>query len=213
VLLQKTTLNAFRGKVGMLLGKVPAGLHQFGPVVDALLLGGFELHSTCPNCTLLPSQVIRHEKVGPAEYIELLKSCAFLLGTGYPYDSPLPFEGLANGVAFLNLIAMGALPWNETSFPLGSGPGWRATQRVPLSMVGMPYVCNVHLSIATQVVTTANHAVQYRFASFVPPDFHPLSMIAPVCGILEDDSLFQCPSKEGHGHNARQVNCQGSSTI
>jgi Glycosyltransferase family 18 len=213
VLLQKTPPSAFRGKVGMLLGKVPTGFNQIGPVVDALLLDGFELHSTCPDCTMLPSQVIRHEKVGPGEYIELLKSCAFLLGTGYPYDSPSPFEGLANGVAFLNPIAVGALPWNETSFPLGSGPGWRATQHVPLSMVGMPYVYNVHLSNATQVVTAANHAVQYRFASFVPSDFRPLSMITRVCSMLEDDSLCLCPPKQGHGHIARQVNCQGSSTI
>jgi Glycosyltransferase family 18 len=213
VLLRKNPPSALRRKVGMLLGKVPTAFHQIGPVIDALLLDGFELHSTCLDCTMLPSQVIRHEKVGPAEYIELLKSCAFLLGTGYPYDSPSPFEGLANGVAFLNPIAVEALPWNETSFPLGSGPGWRATQHVPLSMVGMPYVYNVHLSNATQVVTAANHAVQYRFVSFVPPDFHPLSLIARVCGMLEDDSLCLCPSKEGHGHNAGQVNCQGSSTI
>ena len=86
-------------------------------------------------------------------------------------------------------------------------------------MLGMPYVYNVHLSNVTQVVLAANHAVRFRFSSFVPPDYHPLAVIARTCGILEDDSLCQCPNPIGGGdyrlYKERDVNveCRGSSTL
>jgi Glycosyltransferase family 18 len=202
-------------KVGLLFGKVAKSFRHARPIIDALLDDGFELHTTCQDCTTstLPVQVIRHDHVGPFDFIRILRQCTFLIGFGHPYDSPSPLEALANGVAFINPIAVGALPLNETTFPYRTGPvQLRSTQHVPLSMLGAPYVYNVHLSNVTQVLAAANHAVRYRFASHVPPEYHPIAHIARVCAILEDDSLCQCSSNSNSAADTTS-HCHGSSTI
>jgi hypothetical protein len=80
--------------------------------------------------------------------------------------------------------------------------------------VQIPYrhVYNAHLRNVTQVLAAANHAVRYRFASHVPPVYHPIAHIARVCAILGDDSLCQCSYNSNPAADTTS-HCHGSSTI
>jgi len=182
------------GRVGLLLGKTADALRHMGPVVQALLDAGLELHTTCGNCredSILPAAVVRHGPLSPIDYVRLLRRCAFLLGAGRPYDSPSPLEGLANGVAFLNPLAITTAIINNnnnttTTFNLTTGPPLRAAQHTPLALLGPPYVYNVRLDDAASVVAAAERAVAHRFDRYVPADFSPLAVVARVCSLLQE---------------------------
>ena len=186
LLYQQQQPLASRQKVGLLLGKSPEYFENHEGLISALLADNFTLHTTCKDskkarCSLPPS-VIRHHKVGPITFANLLPQFAFMLGLGKPLDSPSPLEGLANGVAFLNPILRDDME---------AMPSIGATQNNAMAALGMPYVYNVHLKNYTQVVAAANRAVDNRFSSYTPREFTPEAMISRVCGILEDDALCE----------------------
>ena len=205
-------------KVGLLFGKFSKSFRHGKTLIDALIADGFILHTTCTDChdNALPEQVIRHGSVSPLQFIQLLQSeehdISFLLGFGYPYDSPSPLEALVNGVAFVNPVANHAsisLQGISTTFP--SIHPLRSSQHVPIQHLGRPYVYNVRLTNITQVLAAANMAVQYRFHSYIPSEYHPLSMTTRVCtALIEDDTLCTCSRlTKGHGVDCRP----GSHTI
>ncbi len=205
-------------KVGLLFGKFSKSFRHGKTLIDALIADGFILHTTCTDChdNTLPEQVIRHGSISPLQFIQLLQSeeldISFLLGFGYPYDSPSPVEALVNGVAFINPVANHAstsLQGTTTTFP--SIHPLRSSQHVPIQYLGQPYVYNVQLTNITHVLAAANMAVQYRFHSFIPSEYHPLSMTTRVCTtLIEDDTLCTC-SRLPKG---RDVDCRpGSHTI
>ena len=217
--LQKPMTTLGRTRVGLLFGKYSKSFRQGKMIIDALIADGFTLHTSCTDChdtTILPKEVIRHSSVGPLQFIQLLQNesydISFLLGFGYPYDSPSPIEALVNGVAFINPISNHvSTPPNETAtFPsYHSFYPLRASQHVPLQHLGIPYVYNVHLSNISQILVAANMAVQYRFHSYIPPEYHPLSLITRVCTVLlEDDTPCTCPLQKRHNDN---IDCRPSS--
>ena len=59
-----------------------------------------------------------------------------------------------------------------------------------MALLGPPYVYSVHLDNVTSVLEAAEMAVQYRFASYVPPDYQPLAMVARVCSLLQEMSTL-----------------------
>jgi alpha-1,3(6)-mannosylglycoprotein beta-1,6-N-acetyl-glucosaminyltransferase len=212
-----------QSKVGLLLGKYSKSFRRSKAMIEALIADGFTLHTTCTDChdtTTLPEQVIRHNNVGPLQFIQILQNkqfdISFLLGFGYPYDSPSPIEALVNGVAFINPIANHVqIPPNETAiFPsYHSSYPLRSSQHVPLQSLGTPYVYNVHLSNITEILLAANMATQYRFHSYIPPEYHPLSLITRVCTVLlEDDTLCTC-SQQTRRMNYNRDCRPGSHTI
>lgn len=225
ILFRTTPPPKDRQRVGLLLGKSAGYFKGHEGVIAALLANNFTLHTTCKDmpgnpCTFPPS-VIRHDKAGPITFAKILPQFAFMIGFGGPIDSPSPFEGLANGVAFLNPIRNDsrAIPANETTFPLDKGPHWGSTQNNALAMMGMPYVYNIHLGHTSQVVAAANRAVRYRFSSHVPWEFQPEAMVSRVCTMLEDDALCLCPNpiggdgKRGISNEDSDLDCRGSSVM
>ena len=197
-----------RGRVGVLLGKRPDYFLRLRPVLEALIEQGFTLHTTCgAPCdeSILPAAIIRHTKnLSPRDYIQLLRKASFLLGAGKPYDSPSPFEALAVGTAFLN-------PWQSnvtlhlSSSSLSLKVPLRAAQHTPLALLGPPYVYSVHLDNVTSVLEAAEMAVQYRFASYVPPDYQPLAVVARVCSLLQEMSTL-CHDHDNNDDNNNNNN-------
>ncbi|CAB9512035.1 mannosyl (alpha-1,6-)-glycoprotein beta-1,6-N-acetyl-glucosaminyltransferase, isozyme B [Seminavis robusta] len=207
-----------RHKQGLIVGKIPELFtsERVRPVLEALIENGFVLYSVCkaPHHCGLPSQVlIPPAPMGPVEYAQFMSEMAFLIGFGDPIISPSPLEGLAHGAAWLNPHKEYTSPTREQAARdvLDKEPYWHwthptplNTQHNPLALLGAPYVYNIHLENVTQVLAAAHHAVQYRFQSYVPPEFRPEAMIARACAMLEDDSICECPY-----HNS--VDCRASS--
>ena len=84
LLLNWTTPQPERGKIGLLYGKKPEYFVPYQALIKRLIAEGFELHSTCTDNDSMkcpfPPAVIQHQNLGPAEYSTLLTKFSFMLG-------------------------------------------------------------------------------------------------------------------------------------
>jgi hypothetical protein len=115
-----------------------------------------------------------------------MKKFSFMLGFKRPEGSPSPLVGMSYGVTFLN--------------PLRKSDS-EDTQHKTLSRLGFPYTYVIDLDNKTQVVQAAKWASEYRFSSYVPPQYRVESLINRMCTIVEDDTLCLCPNRHFSGPN------------
>eukprot|EP00931_Biecheleriopsis_adriatica_P019425 TRINITY_DN13241_c0_g1_i2.p1 TRINITY_DN13241_c0_g1~~TRINITY_DN13241_c0_g1_i2.p1 ORF type:complete len:399 (-),score=48.86 TRINITY_DN13241_c0_g1_i2:116-1312(-) len=188
-----------RTKKGLLMGKHrgfffpdnASAAHQIQSVISALVDDGFELHSTCQDCTF-PSTVHNIGHQSPENFAKLMQTFAFVLGVGDPTDSPTPLEGLAQGVAFLNPPKH--FTWSNPTYPTHR----LERQHRALAHLGLPYVYNIDLMNISSVINAARSSVKHRFLSFVPWMYSREAVEARACSsLLEDVQPCACAHTDG----------------
>jgi len=218
-----------RTKQGFIIGRKA---HLFDDrdkaLMQTLLDNGFQLHSICTglfHCGGLPAGVQIHSNLNPQTYAQFMKEMAFLIGFGDPIVSPSPLEGLAQGAAWINPIVGDNPDTNNNQEDLvrwTTGHPLRSQHR-PLSLLGAPYVYNVRLDNTAEVLQAAEHAVRFRFDSYVPWEYRPSAMVSRACSIVEDDTVCLCAAynnqhqlaqnSNNESEGNRGIDCRGSPYI
>ena len=192
-----------RGREAMLLDKNCAFPKK---VLLGLVDAGYKLHLTCHHLedqenikSMIPSgsskyteNIIFYNVMKPIEFSKMLRKVSVVIGYGNPRDSPTPFEGLANGAAFLNPVSVSGI----------------YTQHKILRTLGAPYVYNYVRSPSAaitlkNILKLAEIALLHPFGSYIP--FHYRFHVAreQVCAnLIEADSLCECNKINDAGSNA-----------
>jgi len=154
----------------------------------ALINSNITLYSTLPQADFealtakgtLPPGIINKDKKNATQFNEMLDSMSFLLGIGFPLNSPAPLEALNHGVAFLNP----SFP-RPLMVPFEGSQGTQTSQHDHLqTMVGAPYNYIVDFRRPSTLVEAATKSFSDRFSSFIPYDLTPERIKQRVCMIL-----------------------------
>jgi hypothetical protein len=176
-----------RERHGFLLGKLPRHFAQKEGLIAAMIEAGFTLHATCTLCIeekTLPTAVVNHGMLSPADFDILVKQCSFVLGFGHPPWSPTPFVAVSLGTAFLNPV----FPQRRGDQPtVLHREAMFITQNNAIALLGRPYVYNYRN--VTEAVQFAKEACSTPFEPYVPYELRPEAMLARMCSLVEDDSL------------------------
>jgi len=169
-------------------------------IVHGLLEAGFKVYTQCSKSPQHRQRQILDPKIPPQyldqmvhtgtqghlvprDYAQLLGNMSFVLGFGFPLDSPTPYEALANGAAYLNPV-----------FNNATG----TTQHRVLVKLGPPYVYNYNFVDGNDQETTHNilqaaeAAYQNRFVSLILPQQQLSNVIRQVCrNLIESNDICE----------------------
>ncbi|XP_073230244.1 alpha-1,6-mannosylglycoprotein 6-beta-N-acetylglucosaminyltransferase A-like [Porites lutea] len=139
----------------------------------------------------LPSFVINHGVVTPAEVRKLLNESMVFVGIGFPYEGPAPLEAIASGCFFINPKFNPPKNRLNTVFFKGKPTLRLVTSQHPYceEFIGAPHVYTVDVNVLSDVEKVVKEILLKEVDPYLPFEFTHEGMLERVSALVQNQDF------------------------
>ncbi|CAH3119298.1 unnamed protein product [Porites lobata] len=139
----------------------------------------------------LPSFVINHGVVTPAEVRKLLNESMVFVGIGFPYEGPAPLEAIASGCFFINPKFNPPKSRLNTVFFKGKPTLRLVTSQHPYceEFIGAPHVYTIDVNVLSDVEKAIKEILLKEVDPYLPFEFTHEGMLERVSALVQNQDF------------------------
>lgn len=139
----------------------------------------------------LPSFVINHGVVTPAEVRKLLNESMVFVGIGFPYEGPAPLEAIASGCFFINPKFNPPKNRLNTVFFKGKPTLRLVTSQHPYceEFIGAPHVYTIDVNVLSDVEKVIKEILLKEVDPYLPFEFTHEGMLERVSALVQNQDF------------------------
>lgn len=139
----------------------------------------------------LPSFVINHGVVTPAEVRKLLNESMVFVGIGFPYEGPAPLEAIASGCFFINPKFNPPKNRLNTVFFKGKPTLRQVTSQHPYceEFIGAPHVYTIDVNVLSDVEKVIKEILLKEVDPYLPFEFTHEGMLERVSALVQNQDF------------------------